>query len=107
MKKIKLLALALFIGSAGLFANNINTDDSVNDMRDEIVALINTPDFPIYQEITVKITFTFSSEGEIVVLDVDSKDLNILNYIRKNLNQKVIANPGKQFKKYTMPLTIK
>jgi hypothetical protein len=107
MKKLKLIALALFIGTAGLFANNISPDDSVYKMRDQILELMDAPNFTINKEITVKITFTFSSEGEIVVLNVDSKDINILNYIRKNLNQKVISNPGEQFKQYTLPLTIK
>jgi len=107
MKKIKLLALALFIGTVGLFANNINSDDSVYKMRDQIIELMDTPNFTVNKEITVKITFTFSSKGEVIVLNVDSKDSDVLNYIRKNLNQKVISNPGEQFKQYTLPLTIK
>ena len=59
-------------------------------MRNQVVALIDAPNFNINQEITVTITFTFSSAGEIVVLNVDSKDTEVLNYVRKNLNQKVM-----------------
>lgn len=107
MKKLKLFAVALLIGTTSLFANNVNPENSTKKMRNQIVALMDAPDFNINQEMTVTITFTFSSSGEIVVLNVDSKDADILNYIRKNLNQKVISNPGKRFEQYTIPLTLK
>ena len=34
MKKLMLLALALVIGTASLFAANVNPDDSKKDMRE-------------------------------------------------------------------------
>ena len=107
MKKLKLFAFALFIGTTTLFANNVNLDDSTNDMRNQIVALMDAPNFTINQEVTVTIIFTFSSAGEIVVLHVDSKDSDVLKYVRENLNQKKITNPGETFKQYTIPLTLK
>lgn len=107
MKKIMLMALALVIGTTTLFASNVIPDDSPNKMRSQIVALMDAPDFNINQEITVTITFTFSSASEIIVLNVASEDTNVLNYVRENLNQKVISNPGEKFKHYTMPLTLK
>lgn len=107
MKKFMLVALALVIGTTTLFAKNGNPDGSTNEMRTQIVALMDAPNFNVNHETTVTITFTFSSEGEIIVLNVDSKDSDILNYVRENLNQKVISNPGEKFKQYTMPLTLK
>lgn len=107
MKKLKLFAFALFIGTTTLFANNVNSDYSTKEMRNQIVALMDAPNFNINQEIKVLITFTFSSDGEIVVLNVDSKETEVLNYVRKNLNQKVISNPGEKFKHYTIPLTLR
>jgi hypothetical protein len=107
MKKLKLFAFALFIGTTTLFANYVNPDDSTKEMRNQIAALMDAPNFDIDQEITVTITFTFSSAGEIVVLNVDSKNAEVLNYVRKNLNQKVISNPGEKLKHYTMPLTLR
>ena len=107
MKNLMLMAIALVIGTTTLFANNSIPDDSPNKMRNQIVALMDAPDFNINEDITVSITFTFSSVGEIIVLNVDSKDTDVLNYVRKNLNQKVISNPGEKFKQYTMPLTLK
>jgi len=107
MKKIMLMALALVIGTTTLFATNVNPNESTKNMRNEIVALMDAPNFNISQETTVTITFTFSSAGEIIVLNVDTKDKDILNYVRENLNQKVISIPGEKYKQYTMPLTLR
>jgi len=41
-----------------------------------------------------------------VVLGVDSKNSDVLKYIRKNLNYKKIENPGERDKLYTMPLKL-
>lgn len=107
MKKFKLLALALAISTTSLFATNFDDAGIKEGMRNQIVKLLNTPDFTVENDIDVNITFTFSSEGEIVVLSVDSKDEDILKYIRKNLNYKKIENPGKRDKHYSMPIKVK
>ena len=41
-----------------------------------------------------------------IFLGVNSKNSDVLNYIRKNLNYKKIENPGKRDKIYTMPLKL-
>jgi hypothetical protein len=107
MKKFKLFALAMLIGTAGLFASELENSNPSNDgMRNEIVQLLKTPDFTVPTEINVTISFTFSSEGELVVLSVDSKNSDVLKYIRKNLNYKKIESPGERDKLYTMPLKL-
>ena len=105
MRKFKLLALALVIGTASLLATTVE-DVPNEEIRSQIVKLLETPDFGVDYEMTVNISFTFSSEGEVVVLNVDSKNRNVLNYIRKNLNYKKIQSPGERDKLYTMPLKI-
>ena len=107
MRKFKLMALALVIGTASLFAaNGEDLKEPTKKIRAQIVSLLHAPDFTVENETTVNLTFTFSSEGEVVVLNVDSKDKNVLNYIRKNLNYKKIENPGERDKLYTMPIKI-
>jgi len=106
MRKFKLLTLALVIGSASLFAASTEAEASKNEIRTQIAKLLQTPDFDIENEMTVNISFTFSSDGEVVVLNVDSRNRNVLNYVRKNLNYKRIQNPGERDKLYTMPLKI-
>lgn len=107
MRQFKLFVLAMLIGTAGLFAaETVNPDVPKKVIRNQIVKLLKTPDFAVEKEMTVNISFTFSSEGEIVVLSVDSKNRKVLNYIRQNLNYQKIQNPGERDKIYSMPLKV-
>ena len=108
MKKFKLMALAFVLGTASLFAaNGDNLKEPTKKIRTQIENLLQSSVENIDSEMTVNITFTFSSEGEIVVLNVDTKNKDILNYIRENLNYKKVESPGERDKHYTMPLKIK
>jgi len=108
MKKFKLMALAFIIGTASLFATNTNELKTVNkELRNQIVSLLQSPDFKVEKDTTINITFTFSSQGEIVVLKVGCDNCDLLNYIRENLNYKKIENPGEANKLYTLPLKMK
>ena len=107
MKKFKLMALALVIGTASLFAaNGESIKEPTKEIRNQIVSLLQTPDFVVENETVVTLTFTFSSQGEIVILNVDTREKNILNYVRENLNYKKVDNPGQRDKIYTMPLKV-
>jgi len=108
MRKLKLVALAMLIGTAGLFAaETTNPDVPKKEIRSQIVKLLKAPNFTVEKSMNVTVTFTFSSEGELVVLNVDSKNRDVLKYVRKNLNYKKIQNPGERDKIYTMPLKVK
>ena len=101
MRKLMLMALALVIGTASIVASNVGDSDATKDeIRDQIVELLKTPSFDVDQEYNVNISFTFSSDGEIVVLSIDSKNRDVLDYIRENLNYKKIQNPGEKDKLY-------
>ena len=89
MKNLKVFALALVITTGSLFASEIVPDIPVKEIRTQIVDLFHAPEFTFQDDLTVNIVFTFNSEGKIVVLSVDSKDPDVLNYVRKNLNHKV------------------
>ena len=107
MRKFKLLALALVIGTASIFAASGDDPKEANKkIRNQIVSLLQTPDFVIENETVVNLTFTFSSEGEIIVLNVDSRNKDIRDYIRENINYKIVKNPGERDKLYTMPLKV-
>lgn len=108
MKKIILMALAFVIGTASLFADGSPTvDDPNREIRNEIVQLLDTPEFIVNEDISVILTFTFNSEGEIVVLCPGCKNKDVVNYIRENLNHKKFMNPGEKDKLYKLPLKIK
>lgn len=108
MNKFKLMAIALVFGAASLFANTIsNPEASGDEIRKQIIELVDNVDADLDVKTSVNVTFSFNSEGEIVVLKVGSKESNVLNFIRENLNGKTIENPGKEKKKYSMLITIK
>ena len=107
MRKFKLLALAFVIGTASLFAVNIDKPENPSkEIRNEIVKLLQSPEFTVENDMAVVIKFTFNSEGEIVVLCAGCKDKKIVNYIRKNLNNKKFNTPGEKDKVYSLPLKI-
>lgn len=106
MKNLKLLSIALFITTSSLFAMEIVPDIPVKEIRTQVVELFHTPEFVVSEEINVNITFTFSTEGEIVVLKVDSKDPEVLKYVRKYMNHKMIDTPGEPNRIFYLPLRI-
>jgi hypothetical protein len=107
MKKSKLFLVAFAIGTLGLFANNEETPSvSKDEIRKQIIELLETSTTDVAAEISVNITFTFNTEGEIVVLKVASIDKEILNFVRENVNGQKIENPGKVKRQYTMPISI-
>lgn len=108
MNKFKLMAIAFVFGTVSLFANNAETPEiSKDEIRKQIAELVHDYNDVINAEVAVRVTFTFSTEGEIIVLKVNSSDKNVLTFIRENLNGKILANPGKAYRHYTMPIIIK
>jgi len=87
MKKLKLFAFTLFIGTTSLFALNNN---SANRIINQEVNILKTSNFTGEKEPNVKLTFTVNSNSDIVVLGVNSKNRDVLNFVRENLNGKKI-----------------
>jgi len=107
MKKIKLLAIALVMGTVSMLANSDNPVVSKDEIKKQITELIEVAGNTIENETVIDVEFTFGTKGEIVVLKVNSRDRKVLAFIRENLNGKVLENPGKVYKKYRLPITIK
>ena len=93
MKKSKLFILALAIGTTGLFASNIDTNNnSKKEIKSQNVNLESLSNFSIDNEKNVTLKFSVNSNAEIVVLSLDSKNANLLNYVRQNLNGQKITD---------------
>lgn len=108
MNKFKLLAIVLMMGVTSLFAStNINPDVSKDEIRKQIIELVGKTTTVFENETIVNVTLTFNTEGEIIVLNVDSREKNVLSFIRENLNNKKLENPGKVQREYTLPISIK
>ena len=106
MRTLKLTLVALLIGTTTLLASTTNPDPAKAELRSQIAELLAEPDFTVKEDLTVNIEFTFSSEGEVVVLSIDSYDEEVVDYVRENLNYKKIVNPGKANKLYLLPLKL-
>jgi len=107
MKKLKLFTIALLIGTVGVFATTTDLPDvPVEQIRMQISELLTDPDFTVVEDMKVEVVFTFNTEGELIVLKVDSKDKDVLNYVRETLNNKKIDIPGENKRVFTLPLTI-
>lgn len=107
MKNLKLLILALIIGSASAFASTNNVlDVPIKTIGIQVSDLFEVPEFDVNEDHIVNIIFTFNTYGEIVVLNIDSKDKNVLNYVRKYMNNKKIDTPGEAKRIFTLPLKI-
>ncbi|SNR38546.1 hypothetical protein SAMN06265371_102172 [Lutibacter agarilyticus] len=108
MNKFKLLAIAFVLGTTSLFANNIvNPEVSKDEIRQQIIELVQHSVNTIDNQVTVNVTFTFSTSGEIIVKKVSSTDKEVLAFIRENINSKILENPGRANRNFTMPIVIK
>ena len=109
MKKIKLLILALVIGTTTLIASNIDTNNnSKKEIKYQIVNLESHSNFSINTEKNVTLKFSVNSNAEIVVLSLDSKNANLLNYVRQNLNgQKLTSSADTHSFETKSPVEIK
>ena len=108
MNKFKVLAIAFVLGTTSLFANNIvNPEVSKDEIRQQIIELVEHSQNTIASQVTVNVTFTFSTSGEIIVKKVNSTDKDVLAFIRENINSKVLENPGRANRNFTMSIVIK
>ena len=108
MNKFKLMAIALVFGVSSLFANNIiNPEVSKDVIRKQIIELVQDSSNSIEDQVTVNVTFTFSTSGEIIVKKVGSRNAEVLAFIREHINSKVLVNPGRANRNFTMPIVIK
>jgi len=108
MKTLKLFSFVLVvaISTSSLFAFDIVPDVPVKEIRTQVVELFSDAEFTIEEETVVNILFTFSSEGDIVILNIDSKNSDIKQYIAKQMNKKTIQTPGEPNRIFTLPLRI-
>ena len=83
MKNLKVFAFvfAFVIATSSLFA--IGTDIPAKEIRNQVSDLFENPDMNINEDTVVNITFTFNTEGEIVVLNIDSKDKEVIKYVSR------------------------
>jgi len=95
MKKLFLSAIvSLFVSSA--FASTINEDPTVvlSKTTKELSQLLNKSysENVLEKEELVKVSFTVNELHQLVVLQVNSKNLKIQSYIKQALNYKALSS---------------
>ena len=113
MKSLKLF-VAIFslsiLATTSINANNSNTEPTKekNPLRTEIINLIgNEIPIDIKKTINTEISFTFNNNNELIVIDVDSKNEQLISYIKSKLNYKKINMKNVKKKEvYTLPLRV-
>ncbi|MBG6130465.1 hypothetical protein IWQ47_001452 [Aquimarina sp. EL_43] len=90
MKKLTILFAVFVLGSTQIFASN-NPINSEQQLRKQIATLLESPEIKLdKQQLKANIEFTLNGEGEIVVLTVDSEDLNVKSFVKSRLNYKKV-----------------
>ena len=107
MKKIKFLALAFVIATSSLFAKEIIPDVPLTKIQVQLVELFETPDFDLEDDINCNIYFSFTADGKIEVLRIDSRNADVKKYVHQYLDNKLLATPGEVGKVYRLPLKLK
>ncbi|GAA4275563.1 hypothetical protein [Aquimarina mytili] len=106
MKKFTVL-LALVFGFGQLFASNNSPVGSEQQLRNEVAILLKSPEIVVKEELKANIEFTLNVKGEIVVLNVDSKEELVVNYVKSRLNYKKIASNTSKNKNRIFKLILK
>jgi len=90
MKKFALLVLALvFTASTYAFTLPVPTNEA---LRTEITKMLKKADLKFDSPfLTAEVTFTVTTRGEIVVLDVVSDHPELENFIKAKLNYKKVS----------------
>ena len=109
MKKFKLLALAFVIATTSLFAKSTDLPDVpvevINSQISELFTAAHEMD--LTEDFTVLVTLKFDNSGKIIVLDIDNKNREVLNYIRKNVNGMKIDAPVETHRVFKIPIQFK
>jgi len=92
MKKLILVIAVAILSSAQSFANDKNTNETVQQkLRKEIIVLLDKPQFEVEKtNIIADIEFTLNAKNEIVVLNVDSEESIVSDYVKSRLNYKKV-----------------
>lgn len=93
-----------------LQANPSNNYPNVKTLRTELMALIKKPDLSVLdtREEVVKLSFLVNTNKEVVVIDADTKNNYLEEYVKVNLNYQPIKTDYVQLNKiYHIKLVFK
>jgi len=107
MKNVKLFVLALGLFTLNLSAANLNPINPTDDLRIEMVDLIgsNFMDEMMDGAYEADVMFTVNNNKEIIILSVESDNVQLVTYLKRKLNYKKINHrPGEYGEIYLLPV---
>ncbi len=110
MRKLSLVVVAAMLLSTGnVLANNTEGVKPAKSLSSQIATMLSDNNFTeVKSDLTAQVRFTLNSEGEIVVLSVDTDSDTIERFVKNRLNyKKVELNQVEEGKIYTIPVRIK
>jgi hypothetical protein len=108
MKKIQtiLVAMMLLVGSFASAAV-IPFKDKKTATTEEIRSLLTDPSFTVETDTTAFVTFMLNTEGEMIVLTVDTDNAVVESYVKARLNYHKLSTPLEKGKEYKVPILLK
>jgi hypothetical protein len=104
MKKLQLLVVAFVFFAMQAYANPIKPNEQ---LRADIVDLIG-PECPYdysQNECTAEVLFTVNTNGELIVLSVESPNKSAESYLKSKLNYKKVSyNSSREGEIFLLPL---
>ena len=109
MRKLSLVFVAAFLIATGnVLANDTEGVKPEKSLSSQISNMLKDNSFSdMESDLTAQVRFTLNSEGEIVVLSVDTESVNLERFVKGRLNyQKVDISKVEEGKLFTVPVRI-
>ena len=107
MKYVKLFVLALALFTLNVSASNLNPIKPTDELRIEIVELIGSNYIEEMEadQYNADVLFTVNNNKELIVLSVDTENVQLESYLKRKLNyKKVNHKPTKNGEIYLLPV---
>ena len=109
MRKLSLVFVAALLFATGnVLANDTEGVEPAKSLSSQITKMLEDNSFSdMESDLTAQVRFTLNSEGEIVVLSVDTESVNLERFVKGRLNyQKVDISNVEEGKLFTVPVRI-
>lgn len=107
-KQSLVLVAAMLLSSASIFANNSTDNDPTNSLSYQISELLIDNDFTDEDtDLRAQVRFTLNSEGEIVILSVDTESDKFESFVKGKLNYRAVqASDVEEGKLFTISVRL-
>jgi hypothetical protein len=110
MRKLSLVVVAaMLLATGNVLANDVKGENPTKNLSIQISEMLIENNFSeMHNDLTAQVRFTLNSDGEIVVLSVNTKFDKMESFVKSKLNyQKVNLAEVEEGKVYTIPVRVK